>query len=376
MKVFALTKSMILDNFRQFEIVFWSIVFPAIFFLFFNALFGEIQNENVSMKLKVGIYYEENLTGVAGQIFEDTFKGISDANVIRFLDLKSKEEGINLIKEKKIDSFIVFPKNFNTLNLGMVFNLVEVPPIELYYYPGSDSILSKNIFKSIVDEMNIRILNKGREFKINSSEKAINLKKSLKYKDFLFPGILMMSILTISIFNMPIGIITDVENGIIKKLNTTPIKSYHYFFAFGMSNFLVLILSIVLFYFEAYFLKVTNEIYSIRFILFLIYSSITALSFGLLFSSFFKKISTISVVSNIVYQMTIFLSGLYFSVKTTPWFIRWYVYFNPATYLVDGMRNLLEGKTVGGINYLIPAIWFVIGLVIFSINYKRMMKYE
>ncbi|BBE29921.1 ABC transporter [Tepiditoga spiralis] len=376
MKLFSLTKTMITDNFRQFEIVFWSIVFPAVFFLFFNALFSGVQNGDMNTNLKIGVYYEENLTGMAEQIFEGTFKEISKSNMIKFSTLKSKNEGINLIKEKKIDSFIVFPKNFNSLNLNMVFNLVKVPSIEFYYYPGNDSIFSKNIFKSIVDEMNVRIANKGKEFKVNSSEEAINLKKSLKYKDFLFPGILMMSILTISIFNMPIGIITDVESGIIKKLNTSPIKSYHYFFAFGLSNFLVLILSISLFYFEAYLLKVTNVIYSIQFIIFLIYSAITALSFGLLFASFFKKISTISVVSNVAYQMTIFLSGLYFSVKTTPWFIRWYVYFNPATYLVDGMRNLLEGKSVGGINYLIPAIWFVIGIVTFSINYKRVMKYE
>lgn len=97
---------------------------------------------------------------------------------------------------------------------------------------------------------------------------------------------------------------------------------------------------------------------------------------GLFLSSLYKNMGAAGAISQIIYQATIFLSGFYFDVTNSPWIIRWYVYFNPVTYLVDGMRKIMLGSSIALVNILIPVIWMISSILIFSLTFKRMIYNE
>ncbi|MDN5341764.1 MAG: type transport system permease protein [Oceanotoga sp.] len=375
MRWFKLTSAMIKDNFRQFDSVFWTIIFPSIFLLFFISIFGNVQNNEENIEFKVGIYYENQDIGILKNILNNVFEDEEFKKTFKISKYENFEKSLEDLKEYNIDIIAYFPEDINKVNF---FNLNDDKPIiKIYRTQKSYSKITSEVFSSVLNEINLRFNTIGRELNIETDYIYLNTNdEGFVYEDFIFPGILMMAILTVSIFNLPLNFVDYKNRGIIKRVFVTPLKMSHYFYSFLISNFSILFLAIILLYFEASFLNISTLIFNYKFIFFLLYCCITALSFGLIIASFFRRIGTASSVSNIVYFITIFLSGLYFPTKEITSFVRWYVYINPATYMVDGLRNILSGDSIGIINIIVPAIWFLIGLILFSFNFKRVMSDE
>jgi ABC-2 type transport system permease protein len=375
MRWFKLTSAMIKDNFRQFDSVFWTIIFPSIFLLFFISIFGNVQNNEENIEFKVGIYYENQDIGILKNILNNVFEDEEFKKTFKISKYENFEKSLEDLKEYNIDIIAYFPEDINKVNF---FNLNDDKPIiKIYRTQKSYSKITSEVFSSVLNEINLRFNTMRRELNIETDYIYLNTNnEGFVYEDFIFPGILMMAILTVSIFNLPLNFVDYKNRGIIKRVFVTPLKMSHYFYSFLISNFSILFLAIILLYFEASFLNISTLIFNYKFIFFLLYCCITALSFGLIIASFFRRIGTASSVSNIVYFITIFLSGLYFPTKEITSFVRWYVYINPATYMVDGLRNILSGDSIGIINIIVPAIWFLIGLILFSFNFKRVMSDE
>jgi ABC-2 type transport system permease protein len=175
---------------------------------------------------------------------------------------------------------------------------------------------------------------------------------------------------------MPFDFSYYVEKGVFKRLNSTPIRGNEYFFSFLLSHLILLLLSLIVLYIEAYLFDVSPDIYNPEFIAYSGFSILVILSVGLLLSSLYKNMGSAEAISQVIYQATIFLSGFYFEVTNTPWFIRWYVYFNPVTYLVDGMRKLMTGNVLVPVNIIVPVIWMMASILIFSMSYKGMVYCE
>jgi ABC-2 type transport system permease protein len=103
---------------------------------------------------------------------------------------------------------------------------------------------------------------------------------------------------------------------------------------------------------------------------------ITLISVGLLMLSVFRKLSAVNVAANILYQLMMFLGGLFFDVSHTPMIIRWFVYINPVSYMAQGLRNIINGMPLGFLNYFVPLLWIGACIIIFSLNFKKVMNYE
>jgi ABC-2 type transport system permease protein len=106
---------------------------------------------------------------------------------------------------------------------------------------------------------------------------------------------------------------------------------------------------------------------------------VVTISFGLMIASFSKKLSTVTVLGQTLYQLMMFLGGLYFPVFHLPWGIRWLVYALPTTYLVELSRRVM-GYQFAPVSLfwliLVPIIWTAFSTVIFVINFKKVMGYE
>ncbi len=64
-KLKPLTLVMIRDHFREFETVFWTILFPTLILILFVGVFGQMfSEEGVDPSLSYGVYYEETTHGM------------------------------------------------------------------------------------------------------------------------------------------------------------------------------------------------------------------------------------------------------------------------------------------------------------------------
>ena len=376
-KIVNLTKTLTKNLFRQPEIVFFTLIFPAAMLMFFIYVFGGLYEGESNIQVNVGVVYQEELNGFTEQIFDNVFSGFKENMKNSKIDVLDPDENIEqIIKNEDYDLIIEFPANINNLNLKMVTGLSDVDKIKFYHSPKSQSILSRDIMSSVFEQINLMINAQGREINLVTQYKNINTSNDdFNYNQFIFPGIIVMAIFTASIFNLPISYVSDIETKIIKRIKSTPIKGYQYFLSLLISNLLILFLAFIIIYVVGYYNGIEN-IFNISFMLLIVYYLICGISFGLLIASFFKKMASVSVFSNIIYFLTIFLSGLYFPVKDVPWVIRWFVYFNPGTYMVDGLRNVLDNNIVNFNQIFIPFIWTILGITFFSVSYRRLIKDE
>lgn len=378
MKIKHLTVAMIKNIFRYKENIFWTIVFPIALFVFLMILnTGVYSTEKPDLEINFGIIMEEQFTGFTKELFENTFKNIEldKSNSFKFIYLEQTDDYNKIFDTKDIDLLLVFPKEFNNLNEKIMNLETQVPKIKVLYSSKSISVLGKDIINSIINEMNLNINEFQQENETEININYISDKNTFNIADFLFPSVLIMTIMTVSFFNMPLTIVEYVQNGIFKRISITPAKKIDYFISFLISQFLLLILAVILLFFASRLYTISENIYSLKFISYIIFSSITGLSFGLLFASFFKKLSTLDGIANIMFFITMFLSGLFFDISNLPGILKFYTRINPITYLVDGMRNILINKPLETNMIIIPIIWFIASIVIFSYNFKKVKEW-
>lgn len=376
-KIINLTKVFFINSSREFAVPFWTIIFPSLFFILFISIFENIGNVE-NMDFKIGIYYQQPLQGIVKNVFDEIFSSQNNNNPFEIIEYDSFEKGLDNLKKSKINAFVIFPQNFNLLNIKFFINELEVPALKVYYTNENTSLYAKNIFDVLIDEINVRINTKGEVMPLTIKEEILGIEQSepYRYRDYLFPAIILMSILTVAVFNMPFDFSFNVEKGIFKKLSSSPITSNGFFVSFLLSHIILLIISLFVLYIEAYLFNVSPYIYKLNFISYALFSIMVILSVGLFLSSLYKNMGAAGAISQIIYQATIFLSGFYFDVTNSPWIIRWYVYFNPVTYLVDGMRKIMLGSSIALVNILIPVIWMISSILIFSLTFKRMIYNE
>lgn len=384
-RFYTLFKGLFLDEIREFQRVFWMMVFPLILYFILVSALGNMGNEGVSFKL--GIVKEENLSGF-GKIIDEVLKGITSEEgpfiAIEFVD---RGLGLEALRKNKIDALLVVPKGINAglARAFIVRGKVEPPNLEVYYAEGRQaSEISADVLSQILEQVNLEIARQQkkdfRTFEVKENIVSSPDKKTFDYAEYLFPGIVLMMILSVSLFSAPIRLMVFRNSGVHKKLYTTPIKPLEYFAAYLLKLFVVIILSFISILFVALFVyRVEIPVFSCAFLFSFLYSILVLLSMGLMFASFIKKLSTANVVGQIANQLMMFLGGLYFPVFNIPWTMRWLVYAIPTTYLAELTRRSL-GYRIAPIPdhflIIVPAIWLVTSVVIFSLNFKKVMGYE
>jgi len=383
-----MTRAFLKDNFRSFEATFWSVVFPLILYFVLNSIFGNLATSS-SLELKLGVVKQEELSGF-GKIIDEVLDGISSkSGPFTITNYDNLENALKELKSEKQDIILVVPKGTSAKLVGSLLlkNLkLGEAILEVYYVKDRQtSRISSEILEQVFNEVNIEIAKRTNknfvDLKVVRTLISKQKKSSFRYGEYIFPGIILMSIISISLFNLSLGLSYNRTSGVNKKLYTTPIKPLQYFSSFVFTMFILMMIALVLLYsFAIFFYRInTSLVLNFKFVMAILLSMATMLSFGMMISSVFKKASTAIVASQIVNQILMFLGGLYFPVFDVPWAIRWLVYALPTTYLGELLRSYM-GYNVSAIPlYLlfgVPLIWMAFSITIFSLNFKKVMGYE
>ncbi|MGQ9570487.1 MAG: ABC transporter permease [Thermodesulfovibrionales bacterium] len=185
------------------------------------------------------------------------------------------------------------------------------------------------------------------------------------YIQFIFPGILGMTILFSSMFSS-ISIIWDKEFGFLKEILVAPVSRFSIVIGKAMSGTVVstiqatIILALFPFVgFKLGVLQITGVILICAFLSF----SISA--FGILLSTFYESYESFSVIMNFIIMPMFFLSGAMYPVKLLPEVLKVASKINPLTYGIDSIKHMLFPFEKGRMS---PDFLFIIdiGVIIFS----------
>jgi ABC-2 type transport system permease protein len=165
--------------------------------------------------------------------------------------------------------------------------------------------------------------------------------QNVTYIQFIFPGILGMTILFSSIFSS-ISIIWDKEFGFMKEILVAPVSRFSVVVGKATSGMVLSTFQamIVLCLFPFIGLRL-DPLQIAGVILVSAVLSFALAAFGILLASFYESYESFSVIMNFIVMPMFFLSGAMYPVKLLPSVLKGVAKLNPLTYGVDALKNIV-----------------------------------
>ncbi len=180
--------------------------------------------------------------------------------------------------------------------------------------------------------------------------------EGVTYTQFIFPGILGMTILFSSIFSS-ISIIWDKEFGFMKEILVAPVSRFSVVVGKAMSGTLLsttqAVIILTLFPFVGLKLGLVQIIGIIAVSAVL---SFAIAAFGILLASFYDSYESFSVIMNFIVMPMFFLSGAMYPVKLLPPVLQILTKLNPLTYGIDALKNIIFPLETGKMGADFPLI--------------------
>ncbi len=191
------------------------------------------------------------------------------------------------------------------------------------------------------------------------------------YTQFIFPGIIGMTILFSSIFSS-ISIIWDKEFGFMKEILVAPVSRLSIVIGKALSGTIVSTMQalIILALFPIIGFKLgILQIVGVILISALVSFSIS--SFGIVLATFYESYESFSVIMNFIIMPMFFLSGAMYPVKLLPEILRIVSKINPLTYGIDAIKHVVfpfeTGKMSPDFPFIIDIIVIIFTSIIFVI---------
>lgn len=169
----------------------------------------------------------------------------------------------------------------------------------------------------------------------------------VSYMQFIFPGILGMTILFSSIFSS-ISIIWDKEFGFMKEILVAPISRFSIVVGKAMSGMVLSTLQaiVILAFFPFLGLRIgVAEVAGIILVSAILSFAISSL--GIVLASFYDSYESFSVIMNFIVMPMFFLSGAMYPVKLMPDILKFFTKINPLTYGIDAIKHLSLPQDAG-----------------------------
>ncbi len=162
------------------------------------------------------------------------------------------------------------------------------------------------------------------------------------YREFMFPGIIAMSILFGTVF-YGLYIVWDRKLDVLKAVLAAPVSRVTIFFGKVLGGSTeaiiqsVILLAVGLIFFDT---SLVNSFAALGVAMIL---AIAFVSVGLFIGSFFESLEGFQVVVSFLIFPLFFLSGALFPLDGLPGWLQAATLLNPVTYAVDALRGLLLG---------------------------------
>jgi ABC-2 type transport system permease protein len=165
--------------------------------------------------------------------------------------------------------------------------------------------------------------------------------EGVTYTQFIFPGILGLTILFSSIFSS-ISIIWDKEFGFMKEILVAPVSRFSIVVGKALSGTVVSTIQALIILLVFPFLGIKLGILNIVGVVAVcVMVSFAISAFGIVLATFYESYESFSVIMNFIVMPMFFLSGAMYPVKLLPAVLRLLSKLNPLSYGVDALKHLI-----------------------------------
>jgi ABC-2 type transport system permease protein len=186
------------------------------------------------------------------------------------------------------------------------------------------------------------------------------------YGSFIVPGLIMLSLLTQSIFNASFGIHFPKFTGTIYELLSAPVSSLEIVLAYvGAAATKSIVLGLIILATASLFVPVWI-LHPVWMIAFLVLTAAAFCLFGFIIGIWAKGFEQLQFIPMLIITPMTFLGGAFYSIDMLPPPWRTISLFNPVVYLISGFRwSFYETSDVGvGVSLAMTLGFFVICLVV------------
>lgn len=386
----ALLRQFLLSESRNTYSIFWNLAFPLILMTILILIFSNMFGSDNPLDINVGLVNKRNeeaesQTSIAAAIEQALIETAVLGDWLNIYRGESEKEQIELLSRGRRHAVVVIPEEIDSQvmqSISMYYlagrrHEVSTADVLVYAHPTNQiSAISADIVQQIVAAVNLEI-NKQAGL-IDDYEPVLmqsvsidptdNGQQKFSFADYLVPGIILMSFLSIGFEFLLERLTLYREQGVLRRFFVTPMKPSQYSLALILHAIIISLLQVLVIYFFGKFVfDIDLPIFNVTPIFFIIYSLVTLLSVGVLIAGIAKTANAANTLSNILVYPLMFLGGLYFPVAQLPFPISLFVAVNPVTYLSNGLRDSLgvfPSPTAPFLNYIVPAVWIVFSLVI------------
>jgi ABC-2 type transport system permease protein len=166
---------------------------------------------------------------------------------------------------------------------------------------------------------------------------------NVNYQTFLFPGIVAMSLVGISIAS-GVSVIWDREFGFLKEILVAPISRTSIFIGKALGGCTTALIQGIIILSLSFIIGVPITPNSFLLSIFLmIVISLGLVSIGLIIASLIETFESFGMIMNFIIFPLIFLSGAFFPLQEAPEWLKIISFANPLTYGVEAIRYTIIG---------------------------------
>jgi ABC-2 type transport system permease protein len=166
----------------------------------------------------------------------------------------------------------------------------------------------------------------------------------VSYGAFIVPGLLMMSLLTLSISNASFGIYFPKFVGTIFEVLSAPVSYVEIVTAYvGAAATKSIMIGLVILATAAFFVDLRIE-HPVVMVLFLVLTAVTFSLFGFIIGIWADGFEKLQLIPLLIVTPLAFLGGSFYSLQMLPPFWQTVSLFNPVVYLVSGFRWSFTGQ--------------------------------
>ena len=334
-----------------------------------NAASFEIKNIKFS--------YIDNDHSVASRELVSKFEASKYFNIIESFD--SKKEANLQMQTGKVDVILEIPNHFErdlitekNTNLSVSINAID----------GAAAGVENVYISQIINGFNQKIQTQLYQYNEASYVQPVNIvtipsfwyNKTLNYKTFMVPGILVLLVTMLTLFLSSMNIVREKEIGTLEQINVTPIRKYQFIigklFPFWVLGLVILTvgLTIAKVIFNVPILGSIGLIYFFTSVYLLV-----ILGIGLIISNYSDTQQQAMFVAWFFTVIFILMSGLFTPIESMPEWAQNITLLNPIRYFVEIIRMvMLKGATFSDIS----RPFFVIVFYAFTLNGIAVWSYK
>ena len=301
-----------------------------------NAATFEIKN------IKFG--YIDNDHSTTSRALVERFNSSTYFNVLT--DFPSQAIASSAMLKGKIDVILEIPHYFERelqkekyTNLGVTINAIDgaAAGVENVYVNQIVQSFNKNIKIDLTTPLDVQI-----QLTTIETIPLFWYNKTLNYKTFMVPGILVLLVTMITLFLSGMNIVREKEIGTLEQINVTPIKKSQFIIG-KLFPFWVLGIGLL-----TIGLLIAKLIFNVPLVgsllLMYLYTSIyilVVLGIGLFISNFTDTQQQAMFISWFFMVIFILMSGLFTPIESMPKWAQIITEFNPIKYFVEVMRMVM-----------------------------------